>query len=88
MLRGEIGEVGWDSVCQSKAFELYSVRNGELLKVYKHGSNMIRFMFCKDDWKNKQRRKRLNTLIFTLQIFIEYLQSSKHLLGAEDIALS
>lgn len=65
MLRGEIGEVGWDSVRQAKAFELYSVRNGELLKVYKHGSNMIKFMFWKDDWKNKQRRKRLNTLIFT-----------------------
>lgn len=50
MLSVKIGEVGWDSVCQAKAFELYSVGNGQLLKVYKHGSNMTRFMFWKDDW--------------------------------------
>lgn len=37
MLRGKIGGLGWDSVCQAKAFELYSVGSGELLKVYKHG---------------------------------------------------
>lgn len=33
----KIGKVGWDSVCQAKAFELYSVGNGQLLKVYKMG---------------------------------------------------
>lgn len=41
---------GWDSVCHAKTFELYSVGNGQLLKVYKHGSNMTRFIFWKDDW--------------------------------------
>lgn len=45
MQRGETGERDWDSACQAKAFELYSVGNGKLVKVYKHGSNMIRFMF-------------------------------------------
>lgn len=45
MLRGKTGEVDWDSICQAGAFELYSVGNGEQLEIYKHGSNMIRFMF-------------------------------------------
>lgn len=50
MLSVKIGEVVWDSVCQAKAFELYSVGNGQLLKVYKRGNNMTRFIFWKDDW--------------------------------------
>ena len=45
MQGGETGERDWDSTCQAKAFELYSVGNGKLVKVYKHGSNVIRFMF-------------------------------------------
>ena len=45
MQRVETGERDWDFACQAKAFELYSVGNGKLVKVYKHGSSMIRFIF-------------------------------------------
>lgn len=44
-------------MCQGKAFELYSVGNEELLKVYKHGSYMIGFMFWKGDKKIRKGGK-------------------------------
>lgn len=57
MLRGKIGELGWNSLCQGKALDLYSVGNEEVLKVYKHGSNMIGFMFWQGDIKIMKGRK-------------------------------
>ena len=65
MLRGKIGELDWNSICQGKAFELYSLGNKKLLKVYKRGSNMIGFRFWKGDKKKRKGGKRLHLLIFT-----------------------
>lgn len=83
MLRVKIREVGLDFECQTKAFEFYSVGNRKLLKVYKHGINMIRFIFCRVDCWQSRWGKRLKSINFDYQIFIEYLPCAGHLLETE-----
>lgn len=88
MLGVKIRKVGLDFECQAKAFEFYSVGNGKLLKVYKHGINMIRFIFYRVDCWQSRWGERLKSLIFTYQIFFEYLPCAGHLLEAEGTTLS